>query len=86
MISSRSRKQSNDLTRGAYTTHPASDERLWVWTRGEATLVALNLSDDDATVDDVDGRVLMATDPTRNGESVEGALALDPWSAVILER
>jgi alpha-glucosidase len=80
------RKQSNDLTRGAYASHPASDDRIWVWTRGDATLVALNLSDDDATVDDVTGRVLIATDPTRNGEQVKGALALDPWSGVILER
>jgi alpha-glucosidase len=80
------RKQSDDLTRGAYATHAASDEHIWVWMRGDSTLVALNLSDDDSTVDGVDGRVLIATDPSRNGEQVKGALALDPWSGVILER
>ncbi len=80
------RRGSHDLRRGGYGTHPASNERLWVWTRGDATTVALNLSDDDATVDGVDGTIRVASDRARDGEPVHGTLALEPWAAVILER
>ncbi len=78
------RSASADLRRGAYRTHAASGDHLWVWERGEATVVALNLGDDDATIDGVSGTISIATDRTRDGHKATGALTLAPWSAAIL--
>ncbi len=80
------RRDSPDLRRGSYATHTGSNERLWVWTRGDRTVVALNLSEDDAVVPGVSGTIRIATDRTRDGEQVSNGLPLDAWSGVILER
>ncbi len=63
-----------DLHAGSYTSIPAPDG-VWAWRRGERTLVVVNLSDDAATVDVGDGRILLGTTPTRVGEKVSGPLA-----------
>jgi hypothetical protein len=47
--------------------------------------VALNLSGEPVTVDGLTGAVLVATDRARDGERVEGALALPPWSGAVLD-
>jgi Domain of unknown function (DUF3459) len=48
--------------------------------------VALNLSDAPVTVDGLAGAVLVATDRARDGERVDGGLALAPWSGAIVDR
>jgi glycosidase len=71
------RREHADLRTGAYTTVPAPDG-AWVWQRGDATTVALNLSDSPVTID-ARGSVLIATD----GQAFTGELA--PWSGVVLD-
>jgi alpha-glucosidase len=77
------RRARPDLHRGAYATLPAPIG-AWAWRRGDATAVALNLSDEPVAVDGVPGTVLIATDRARDGERVRGALALAPWSGAIV--
>jgi alpha-glucosidase len=75
-----------ELRRGAYRTLPSSTGGLWVWQRGERTVVACNLSDDTATVPDVDGEIRISTNRARDEEAVPGKLHLDPWEAAIVWR
>ena len=49
-----------------------------------ACVVACNLSDDPATVGDVDGEIRISTIRARDGESVRGALHLEPWEAAVV--
>jgi hypothetical protein len=56
----------------------------WVWRRGAGTVVALNLSDEDVTVEGVDGRIAIATDREREGERVGGTLRLAAWSGAVV--
>jgi len=75
-----------DLRAGAYRTLPCSNATLWAWERGDRTVVAVNLSDEPATVPDVDGEIRISTIRARDEEQVSGALHLDPWEATILVR
>jgi alpha-glucosidase len=75
------RRRRDDLRRGDYATLPAP-EGAWLWRRGDATTVALNLSDDAVTVD-ARGTVLIATDREGEGEPFAGTLA--PWRGVVLD-
>ena len=77
------RRSRAEVRDGAYATLPAP-AGAWAWRRGEDTAVALNLSDAPVEVDGVDGRVLVATDRSRDGERVDGPLALAPWSGAII--
>jgi alpha-glucosidase len=77
------RRERADLRTGAYATLPAPGG-AWAFRRGDATVVALNLCGETATVDGVSGRVLIATDRTRDGERVDGALSLGPWSGAVV--
>jgi alpha-glucosidase len=77
------RRENADLREGAYATLPAP-AGAWAWRRGDATAVALNLSDAPVEVEGVDGTVLVATDRGRDGERVGGPLALAPWTGAII--
>jgi alpha-glucosidase len=72
-----------DLLAGAYATLRA-DDGVWAWRRGERVVVALNLADDEARVDDVNGIVRIATRRARDGERVSGTLTLGPWEGVVV--
>jgi alpha-glucosidase len=76
-----------ELRRGAYRTLGTSDEHVWAWQRGDRTVVALNLSEEPATVP-VDGaaEIRISTLRARDGERVAGSLALGPWEGAILWR
>ena len=50
---------------------PAPDG-AWAWRRGEAALVAVNLSDATVALDARGGRVLLGTEHTRVGEKLPG--------------
>jgi alpha-glucosidase len=77
------RRAREDLRTGSYATLPAPGG-AWAWRRGSATVVALNLSGGTVTVDGVGGSVAIATDRARDGERVDGTLALAPWSGAIV--
>jgi glycosidase len=64
----------------------ATPDGAWAWRRGERFAVALNLSGADVTVDGVDGRVAIATNRVRDGETVGGAIELGPYEGVVVER
>jgi alpha-glucosidase len=78
------RRDRDDLRSGAYATLPAPDGE-WAWRRGDGTAVVLNLSDAPVAVDGLTGSVVVATDRAREGERVDGALALAPWSGAVLD-
>jgi alpha-glucosidase len=77
------RRRTPDLQRGAYATIP-SPPRSWVWRRGDGVVVAVNLSDDEATLDAFAGDVLIGTDRRRDAATVPGRVTLAPWEAVVV--
>jgi alpha-glucosidase len=77
------RRELSDLRDGAYTELAVSDT-LWAWRRGESVVVALNLGGAPTTLDGVAGTVRICTDRGRDGERVDGALALGPWEGALL--
>jgi len=79
------RETNADLARGGYSTLPGSDDKVWVWQRGENTVVACNISDSAVEVNAIGpGTVAISTVRSRDGEVCEGSLALAPWEAVIV--
>jgi alpha-glucosidase len=72
-----------DLATGAYAPVDAP-EGAWAYRRGERAAVALNLSEADATVPGLSGRIEIATDRARDGEAVSGGIALGPWQGAVL--
>ncbi len=77
------RRRTPDLRAGAYTPLDAP-EGVWAWRRGRGHLVAVNLAGETARLDGVTGRVLVATDRSRDGEQVDGPLVLGPWEGVVV--
>jgi alpha-glucosidase len=76
------RRSRPDLRSGAYATVDGP-EGLWMWRRGESTVVAVNCSDHPLETD-VTGRVLVGTRRERDGDRVEPSLRLEPWEAVVV--
>jgi len=79
------RRGSPDLRSGAYVSLPAPPG-AWAWRRGEAFVVALNLSDRATTISLEPSTVLISTDRALDGERVGGDLDLRPWQGVVLRR
>jgi alpha-glucosidase len=77
------RRESEDLRRGDYSTAESPDG-AWVYRRGDATLIALNLSPDRIVIPDVVGDVLLHSDGPAEERTASGSLELDPWSAAIV--
>jgi alpha-glucosidase len=75
------RHRRDDLRAGAYASVPTPDG-AWAWVRGDATAVALNLSDDEVTIS-VGGHVLLATDRDREGRRFNRRLS--PWEGVVVD-
>jgi glycosidase len=78
------RRATPDLLTGAYRSAPAP-EGVWAWHRGDRTIVVINLTDQDATVDAVEGTILIGTDREHDGLAVSGPLTLGAWEGVIIE-
>ena len=72
------RRQQPDLRSGGYRQLP-SPPGAWAWQRGRGTTIALNLSDGPLRIPRIDGTVLICTTRSRDGERVDGDLALGPW-------
>jgi alpha-glucosidase len=78
------RRQCDDLRLGGYVTLEAP-EGVWAFRRGSGVVVALNLSDapGDVSLDGLTGAVRVSTHRKRDGEAVDGRLALGPWEGVV---
>jgi alpha-glucosidase len=76
-----------ELRQGSYQTLPSPNEDVWVWRRGERTVVACNLSGAPVEIADVGpGAIRISTIRARDDDRVEGPLALAPFEAVIVWR
>jgi alpha-glucosidase len=78
------RRRLRDLRSGAYTQLDAP-AGTWAWRRGGSVVVALNLSDQEARVQGVEGTIAASTSPAGRGDAVSGALALGAWTGVVVE-
>ena len=87
------RKLNHDLRKAGHDSADLHGDRwarrpappgCWAWLRGDATLVALNLSDAPAAVDGVEGAVLIGTCPERTGSAAAGRLELRPWEGAVV--
>jgi alpha-glucosidase len=79
------RRRTPDLRSGAYRS-VESTPGTWAWSRGERTLVAVNLTDGPGSVDRVTGSVLLGTGRHRDGDAVAGTLQLRGWDGVVVDR
>ncbi len=77
------RRRLDDLQSGDYRSLPSPDG-VWAWARGAGVRVAVNLSDRDATVTGLAGRVVAATDPARVGGDAPAQLGLGPWEGLVV--
>jgi glycosidase len=77
------RRRTRDLHAGSYTTL-AAPSGAWAWRRGDSTIVAVNLSDADVSVDGISGRILVGTDRDRDGQHVKGRLVLRAWEGAVV--
>jgi alpha-glucosidase len=80
------RRSEHELAGGDYEALTAPGG-VWAFRRGKRFLVVLNLSGAEAAVDvgASGGRVRVATRRERDGETVEGRLALGPWEGAVVE-
>jgi alpha-glucosidase len=78
------RHRTPDLATGSYTTFEAPDG-VWAWRRGDRHLVSLNLTDTEATLEGITGRVVLGTDRDRDGTPLAGTANLAPWEGLIVE-
>jgi len=77
------RRSTTDLQTGAYQALD-SPENTWVFRRGDATLVALNMGDGERSIAGIEGSVLISTDREHDANCVEGELALGRWEAAVV--
>jgi len=76
-----------ELRRGAYERLDSGSDEVWVWKRGDRTIVVCNLSDDPWAVPKVGpGIVRIGTNRARAEERVDDSFALDRWEAAIVWR
>lgn len=76
------RRTSPDLQAGQYR-QLTSPRDTWAWQRGDATVVAVNLSGRRLFVPDLAGRVLISTTRSRDGERLHDGIVLGPWEGAI---
>jgi alpha-glucosidase len=79
------RRRTPDLHAGGYSTVP-SPEGTWIWRRGRGHVVAVNLADEEAAVDGLEGRVAVGTDRRRDGADLGGRTVLAPWEGLVVAR
>jgi alpha-glucosidase len=77
------RRASDDLAVGAYHSLPSA-EGTWAYARGAATVVLLNMSDGPVGFENVQGKIVVATDGGLEGAVAEGTLTLEPWSGAVV--
>jgi alpha-glucosidase len=83
------RRDTPELQTGPYRSLPVSGEGssgAWAWSRGDRIVVMATMGPEGAVLDEVNGRVRLGTDRTRDDTVVDGSLRLPGWSAVVVER
>jgi alpha-glucosidase len=84
------RKQTEDLRTGSYETATVAEgvvaEGLWAWRRGDSILVVVNMSDSEAHLEGVRGRIVISTLRKQDGDARDGALVLEPWEGLVVDR
>jgi alpha-glucosidase len=78
------RRQHPELRGGTYSSLDTPDG-VWGWRRGSRFVVVVNMSDTAAEVADVTGRIVIATDRSRDGERVTPTVQLAGWEGAIIE-
>ena len=78
------RRRTPDLQTGAYASLP-SPPGLWAWRRGGGHVVAVNLTDGEASLEGAEGQVCIGTDRRRDGERILGTARLGPWEGLVVE-
>ena len=77
------RRRLESLHTGAYTELPAP-VGSWAWRRGDDVIVALNLGAVPVALSGIDGTIALSTSRSRDGEHVDGNLALAPSEGAIV--
>lgn len=77
------RKESDDLRVGAYQEMDSPDG-TWVYKRGHNLVVALNLSDEIAAVEGIEGTIRASTTGGRIDEHVPGRIDVQPRQGVVI--
>jgi glycosidase len=77
------RRVTPDLQLGD-TVRTAAPAGCWAWRRGSSVTVILNMSDDDARMEGVQGRIAAGTDRSRDGETLDKTLDLAAWTGVVI--
>ncbi len=77
------RREDPDLHSGGYRTL-ATTPGAWAWRRGDRINVLASLSDDGATLEEVTGTVVAATDRRRLGEVTGEVVTVGGWEAVVV--
>jgi alpha-glucosidase len=77
------RRENEGLRTGGYAQVPAPPG-AWAFRRGGGALVALNLGPESVSVEGATGTVAVGTDRGRDGERVDGALALGPYEGAVV--
>ena len=78
------RRRTPDLYAGAYLPLEAPPG-VWTWRRGDRHLLAVNLTDSDATIEGVEGRISIGTHRDRDGAPLTGTVALRAWEGLVVE-
>ena len=77
------RRENADLHSGSYET-VAAPAGVWAWRRGAGFEVVMNMTDSEAEIASVTGRVLIGSDRSRDGEAVSGSIGLRPWEGLVI--
>jgi alpha-glucosidase len=77
------RRRTPDIVTGAYE-RIKSPPGTWVYRRGESVVVALNMSDDEATIEGITGTIALASDRSREDETVSGPIEFAPWTGGVI--
>jgi alpha-glucosidase len=77
------RRARPDLREGRYATVEAPDG-IWVWRRGNDTLVALNHSDGPIDADLGRGEIMLSSHADRAGERIDQRVLVEPWEALVI--
>jgi alpha-glucosidase len=77
------RREMPDLGSGRYASIP-SPAGVWTWSRGDDTVVSVNLSEQPVKVPIGAATIALGTHRERDGEPVEGELSLGPWEGAVL--
>jgi alpha-glucosidase len=77
------RRGDRGLRTGGYA-QVAAPPGAWAFRRGDRALVALNLGSEPVSVEGATGAIAVGTTRVRDGERVDGAVALGPYEGAVV--